>query len=78
MQTGIETAAIGNNRQLILNEDIPARVFEKVRVIVLLGEGIEERLWERAAADNEVFDLLSDESEDIYSLDDGIPVIDEA
>jgi hypothetical protein len=78
MNTAIETTAtIGKNRQLILDEDLPARVSERVRVIVLLDDDIDERLWLKAAAHNEVFDFLSDESEDIYSLDDGFPIIDE-
>lgn len=79
MNTAIETTAtIGKNRQLILDEEIPARVSEKVRVIVLIDEDIDERLWHRAAERNDVFDLLADESEDIYSVQDGFPITDEA
>ena len=75
MNTAIETTAtIGTNRQLILDEEIPARVSEKVRVIVLIDEDIDERQWHRAAERNDVFDLLADESEDIYSVQDGFPI----
>ena len=75
MNTAIETTAtIGKNRQLILDEEIPARVSEKVRVIVLIDEDIDERQWHHAAERNDVFDLLADESEDIYSVQDGFPI----
>ncbi len=79
MNTAIETTAtIGKNRQLILDEEIPVRFSERVRVIVLIDEDIDESLWHRAADRNNVFDLLSDESEDIYSVEDGFPIVDEA
>jgi len=79
MNTAIETTAtIGKNRQLILDEEIPVRISERVRVIVLLDEDIDERLWHSAAERNDVFDLLSEESEDIYSVQDGFPITDEA
>jgi hypothetical protein len=79
MNTAIETTAvIGTNRQLILDEEIPGRLSERVRVIVLIDDDIDEGLWHRAAERNDVFDLLSGESEDIYSVEDGFPIVDEA
>ena len=79
MHTAIETTAtLGKNRLLILDDDIPARESEKVRVIVLIDEDLNERLWHRAADSNEAFEFLSDESEDIYSFEDGSPLSDEA
>lgn len=77
MQTSIETTAtVGANRHLILDEEIPAQVSKKVRVIVLLDEDIDERSWLQAASSNEAFEFLADE-EDIYSPEDGAPVTDE-
>ena len=79
MNTAIETTArIATNRQLILDEEIPGRLDERVRVIVLIDDDVDERLWLRSAERNDVFDLLSDESEDIYSAEDGFPIVDEA
>lgn len=79
MQNSIETTAtIGINRHLILDDDIPAQISGKVRVIVLLDEDIDERLWTRSVSDNEAFDFLEDDFEDIYPPNDGFLVIDEA
>lgn len=78
MQTSIETTAtVRANRELVLDEEIPARISEKVRVIVLIDDDLDEREWMTAGAANEVYDLLSDDSENLYSLDDGEPLSDE-
>lgn len=78
MLTSIETTAtVGPNRQLVLDDDIPAQVSKKVRVIVLLDEDIDEKEWLIAAANNKAFEFLADEGEDIYTLEDGKPVSDE-
>ncbi len=78
MLTSIETTAtVGPNRQLVLDDDIPAQVSKKVRVIVLLDEDVDESDWQSAAAKNEAFDFLADEGEDIYTLEDGKPVSNE-
>jgi len=75
MLTAIETTAtIRANRELVLDEDLPNSLHDKVRVIVLLDEDdVGEKEWLRVAGQNEVFDFLSDE-EDIYSLEDGLPL----
>lgn len=76
MLTAIETTAtIGANRQLLLDEDLPENISTKVRVIVLFAENdLNEREWQKAAADNEIFAFLHDEAEDIYTLNDGKPI----
>lgn len=77
MLTTIETTAtIGENRQLLLDEDLPENASTKVRVIVFIEENEElgEKQWLEATAKNEVFDFLKDEAEDIYSLEDGKPL----
>ena len=77
MLTAIETTAtIGENRQLTLDEDLPANASAKVRVIVLIDEekDFNEKDCLKAASDNEAFDFLSSETEDIYSLEDGKPL----
>ncbi len=74
MLTTIETTAtIGKNRQLLLDEDLPENASTKVRVIVFIEETDEfgEKEWLKTASENEVFDFLKDEAEDIYSLEDG-------
>jgi hypothetical protein len=79
MQNSIETTAtIEADRHLLLDDEIPASVSKRVRVIVLLDEDIDEGQWLKSAAENVVFDFLADESEDIYSPEDGIPIKDEA
>ncbi len=77
MLTAIETTAtIGANRQLTLDEDLPENISAKVRVIVLFSEeDFNESEWLKAASKNEAFDFLNDEAEDIYTLEDGEPLI---
>lgn len=78
MLTSLETTAtVGPNRQLLLDDDLPADVSKKVRVIVMFDEDIDEKKWLAAAQDNDAFEFLSDDAEDIYTLNDGKP-IDEA
>lgn len=80
MLTAIETTGTVNaNRQLTLDEDLPENVSAKVRVIVLYDENadIGEREWTKAASNNEAFDFLNDEAEDVYTLEDGKPLTDE-
>ncbi len=75
MLTAIETTAtVGPNRQLVLDDDLPANASSRVRVIVLFDErDVEESEWLTAGAGNEVFDFLNDEGEDLYTLADGKP-----
>ena len=80
MLTAIETTAtIGANRQLLLDEDLPETVSPgKVRVIVLFDEDdFNDKEWLKAASKNDAFDFLNDETEDIYTLEDGKPLTDE-
>lgn len=76
MLTAIETTGtISANRQLTLDEDLPENVSAKVRVIVLFDENdLSEKEWLKAASENDVFDFLKDEAEDIYSSEDGKPL----
>ena len=79
MLTSIETTAtMGAERQLVLDDDIPVQVSGRVRVIVLFDDDVADPDWMRSAAANSAFDFLADEGEDIYTLEDGKPVIDEA
>lgn len=75
MLTAIETTAtIRAKRELVLDEDLPKYSHDKVRVIVLLAdEELNEKDWQRTAAQNEAFDFLNNE-DDIYSLEDGLPL----
>ena len=78
MLTAIETTGtINANHQILLDEDLPISDKSRVRVIVLFDEtanDLSEKEWLKAASDNEVFDFLNDESEDIYTLEDGKPL----
>jgi hypothetical protein len=78
MLTALETTAtVGPNGQLLLDDDLPADVSKKVRVIVMFDEEIDEKKWLTSAKDNDAFEFLDDNAEDIYTLNDGKP-IDEA
>ncbi len=78
MLTSIETTAtMGAGRQLTLDDDIPVEVSGRVRVIVLFDDDVADADWMKSAASNSVFDFLADE-EEIYSLEDGTPLSDEA
>jgi hypothetical protein len=77
MQNSIETTAtVEANRHLILDEEIPAPVSKRVRVIVLLDEELDETDWSKSASANEAFDFLADDGENIYSIEDGRPLND--
>lgn len=79
MITSIETTAtIGPKRHLVLDEDIPARVSAKVRVIVFIEDELPDKEWLTSAATNEAFRFLEDDEENIYSVEDGKPIDDEA
>ena len=77
MLTAIETlATINANHQIELDVDLPTGAPSRVRVIVLFDEisDLNEKDWLRAASKNDVFDLLNDEKEDIYTAADGKPL----
>lgn len=78
MLTAIETTGtINADHQLVLDEDLPGKGSGRVRVIVLYDEDVDdfsEREWLTAASGNEVFDFLKDDTEDIYTLEDGRPL----
>jgi hypothetical protein len=79
MQNSIETTAtVEANRHLLLDDEIPAPISKRVRVIVLLDDDLSESQWSRSATVNDVFNLLSDDSEDVYTSSDGTPIDDEA
>lgn len=69
------TATIDANRQLVLDEPLPVVGPTKVRVIILLHEGvdIDEKEWLRSASVNPAFDFLKEPEEDIYTHSDGKP-----
>jgi len=80
MLTAIETTGtINANHEIVLDEELPDNAPSRVRVIVLFDEDtdIGEKEWLKAASGNEVFDFLNDETEDIYTLEDGKPLTDE-
>lgn len=67
----------------VLQLDHPLRLHNKqVKVIILIPEEVDEMeeddWWLRAIMSNPAFDFLADEEEDIYTLDDGEPMTDEA
>lgn len=73
------TGTVDEQRRLHLDEPLPVNGPGRVRVIVLIPEeaNVEEREWLRAAAGNPAFGFLEDEEEDIYTLTDGRPFIDQ-
>lgn len=53
---------------------------KRVKVIILFSEedDIDDALWLEAVSKSESFDFLKDEGEEIYTVEDGKPVSDEA
>jgi|CXWL01.1.fsa_nt_gi hypothetical protein len=78
MLTAIETTGtINANHQIELDQQLPDNAPERVRVIVLYDEvnqDIDEEEWLSAVSNNDVFEFLADDSENIYTLADGRPV----
>ena len=80
MLTAIETTGtINANHEIVLDDELPSNAPSRVRVIVLFEENMDigEKDWLNAASNNEVFEFLNDEAEDIYTLEDGKPLTDE-
>jgi hypothetical protein len=79
--TAIETTGmVDEHHRLRLDEELPVHGPMRVRVIVLypMTEGSDEEEWLRAAAGNPAFEDLEAPEEDIYSLEDGEPFLDQA
>ncbi|HLA94335.1 MAG TPA: hypothetical protein VK612_01345 [Pyrinomonadaceae bacterium] len=77
MLTAIETTGtINADHRIELDQRLPENAPERVRVIVLFDEDtdINEVEWRKAIGANDVFEFLSDDSEDIYTLADGMPI----
>jgi len=78
--TAIETTGtVDAEHRLELDESLPIPGPMRVRVIVLypLAEGMDEDEWLRAAARNPAFGDLGAPEEDVYSLEDGEPFLDQ-
>lgn len=72
------TGRIDGQGRLLLDEALPDACRTRVRVIILLPEDeTTEKEWLHAAATNPAFDFLKDPAEDIYTLADGRPFVDE-
>ncbi|MCB0579303.1 MAG: hypothetical protein KDD10_08355 [Phaeodactylibacter sp.] len=69
------------NEEGFLSLDQPLKCHNKrVRVIILISEEeeIEDQMWLESMASNPAFDFLKEPDEDIYSVEDGEPIRDEA
>ncbi len=77
--TAIETTGTVSGRELILDEDIPIKGPERVRVLILVPqeEDIDEAEWLRAGSVNEAFSFLREREEDVYTIEDGRPFHDQ-
>jgi hypothetical protein len=67
---------IEQGRRVVLDAPLPPNVGGRVRLIILVGEEVEEasdREWLRAAGQGGGFDFLSAPEEDLYTLSDGRP-----
>lgn len=75
MQVIETTAQIDQSGNLHLSRPLRLRN-QKVRVIILLPEGddIDDKAWQYAIQ-NPVFDFLQEPEEDIYSIQDGKPIM---
>ena len=78
--TALETTGmVDEHHRLRLDTALPFSGPMRVRVILLypLAEGEDEEEWLRAATRNPAFDDLAAPEEDIYSLADGEPFVDQ-
>ncbi len=69
IEVNTQTNQFGN---LELNYPLKS-VNQSVRVIILVEEENEEKLWMKSVSSNATFDFLKGE-EDIYSINDGKPI----
>lgn len=75
MQAIETTGVVDEQHQLRLDTPLPIPGASRVRVIVLWPESAEldEADWLRAASVNPAFDFFKDETEYLYSVNDGKP-----
>lgn len=66
----------------ILTIDQPLKLHNKqVKIIILIPEEedeMDDALWLQAVSSNPAFDFLKEEEEDIYTIEDGEPITNEA
>jgi hypothetical protein len=66
----------------ILTIDQPLKLHNKqVKIIILIPEEedeMDDALWLQAVSSNPAFDFLEEEEEDIYTIEDGEPITNEA
>ncbi len=68
------TGLIETQHSLLLDEPLPSESNgQKVKVIILLSDEIDEKAWYRYAMNNPSFDFLKEPEEDIYTVTDGKP-----
>jgi hypothetical protein len=74
------TGSISVRGELLLDEPLPQNQPIRVRILVLFPEesvdsgDITSAQWHKALATNPSFAFLHDPEEDIYTIEDGIPV----
>jgi len=75
MQAIETTGVVDEQHQLRLDTPLPIPGASRVRVIVLWPEPAElnEADWLRAASANPAFDFLKEETENLYTVNDGKP-----
>lgn len=73
------SGTVNENHQIQLDEPLPIEASKRVRVIVLYStdDDINEKEWLQTATTNSAFAFLNDPAEDIYTLADGKPLLDE-
>ncbi|MCR4318125.1 MAG: hypothetical protein NUW37_17405 [Planctomycetes bacterium] len=72
------SGTIGEDRKLILDGPLPISGPKRAKVIILVqDDDIDENEWRIAVKTSASFDFLNDPKEDIYTLEDGEPFVDE-
>jgi hypothetical protein len=73
------TGSIDEHQRLHLDHPLPITGPSRVRVIILIPEEaeIDEHEWLQSVASSPAFDFLADPEEDIYTLADGKPYVDD-
>jgi len=70
---------ISEQGELLLDEPLPQNQPSRVQIVILFPESPEladltPAQWSQAVANNPSFTFLHDPEEDIYTIEDGIPV----